>query len=140
MHRLIYLSSALPAFSENDLHDILTKSRRNNKLLDVTGLLLYHDRSILQILEGDKQVVNTLFLTISKDPRHTRIIKLIDEEIDSRDFSDWLMGFKALSESEWNQLSGFVQLINKQDFFSGMDPKSIQIMTMVKTFITVNVR
>lgn len=140
MHRLLYLSSASFAFSDKDLHDILTTSRKNNALHDITGLLLYHDKSILQILEGEETAILALFIKIMRDPRHTGVLKLIDEQTDDRDFSDWSMGFKKLSDEEWRQLSGYINLGNRTNFLQEMSSKSVQALTMIKTFVTVNVR
>lgn len=140
MHRLLYISSACFAFSDEDFRDILTKSRKNNALADITGLLLYHDGSILQILEGDEIDLHNLFVKLLKDPRHSGVMKLIDEEIDHRDFSDWSMGFKKLTGKEWEQLSGYINLGNRTHFLQEMSSKSIQVITMIKTFVTVNVR
>lgn len=140
MHRLIYLSSASSTFLEKDLHDILTKSRRNNVLSDITGLLLYYDGAIFQVLEGGKLEIYSLYYKIMKDPRHNGIVKLFDEEIVTRDFSDWSMGFKNLSVDEWDQLSGYINFKNKKEFLKEIEPKSVQILTMVRTFLTVNIR
>ncbi|MBE7171878.1 MAG: BLUF domain-containing protein [Williamsia sp.] len=140
MHHLIYLSSASPALSDEDLHDILTKSRKNNAQSAVTGLLLYHDGSILQILEGEKTAVYAIYLKIMKDPRHTSLVTLIDEETASRDFSDWSMGFKRLSNREWEQLSGYINLGNRIGLLQELESKSIQVLTMIKTFLAVNAR
>lgn len=140
MHHLMYLSSATHALSNDDLRNILTTSRKNNARNDITGLLLYHDKSILQILEGDKTAIYALYLKIMKDPRHTGVLTLIDEETTTRDFSDWSMGFKNLSDKEWEELSGYTNLGNRTHLLQGLESKSVQVLTMVKTFITVNVR
>lgn len=140
MHHLLYLSSAPYGLSDENLRDILTKSRKNNALCGVTGLLLYHDGSILQILEGEKTAVYALYVKIMKDPRHTSLVTLIDEETDTRDFSGWSMGFKNLSDEEWEQLAGFINLGNRNHLLRELQSKSVQVLTMVKTFITVNIR
>ena len=140
MHRLMYLSSSSFQYSEETLRDILVQSRKNNAMLDITGLLLYHDGSIFQVLEGNKSEINSLYLKILKDPRHSGVVTLFDEEIDTRDFSDWSMGFKNLSASEWDQLSGYTNFNNQKEFFKGIENKSVQMITMIKTFLTVNVR
>ena len=140
MHRLLYLSSASFKFSDETLRDILTTSRKNNALSDITGLLLYHDGSILQILEGEEIAIHTLFIKLMRDPRHTGVLKLLDEETDSRDFSSWSMGFKKLSDEEWRQLSGYINMGNQTHFLQEMGSKSVQVLTMIKTFVTVNVR
>src|ERR1700712_2972875 len=115
MHNLIYLSSASYLFSDEELIDILNKSRLNNTRLNITGLLLYNEGSILQILEGEKDVLQTLFETISKDVRHKSILKMIDSSINERSFQEWSMGFKQISKSDWNTLQGYLNLENKDE-------------------------
>jgi Sensors of blue-light using FAD len=97
MHQVIYSSAAVAAFSENDLMTLLLRARGNNDRLGVTGLLLYHEGSFLQALEGDEGVLNALFSTISGDKRHHQIVKLLAREVDGAHFAGWQMGFVAMS-------------------------------------------
>jgi hypothetical protein len=97
VHQVIYSSAAVVAFSENDLASLLLRARGNNERLDVTGLLLYHEGSFLQALEGDEEVLSALFSAISGDKRHHHIVKLLAREVDGRYFAGWQMGFVAMS-------------------------------------------
>ena len=47
---IVYLSTATQLYSEKDMAHILTTSRKNNSEKDVTGILLYHEGSIMQVL------------------------------------------------------------------------------------------
>ena len=71
---LVYLSAASYPYAHEDLKEILLKSRRNNEARNITGLLLYHEGSIIQVLEGEKEQVHSLYQTISRDPRHKNIL------------------------------------------------------------------
>ena len=57
------------------IETIYKKSYYTNNRLKITGeLILDHtDRSVIQILEGEVEVVTNLFEKISKDPRHYNI-------------------------------------------------------------------
>lgn len=140
MHHLVYLSTASYPFSEKDLQDILHQSRNNNAAADITGMLLYHETSIIQVLEGEKLKIYALYLKIMKDRRHNSIVKLIDEDIVKRDFTDWSMGFKRLTNDQLWQLKGYVNLQDKKLLLHETQSKSIEIFTMIQTFITVNMR
>ena len=61
MKRLIYLSSAVRLATRDDLAQILGAARRNNRRDGVTGLLMYHDGTFLQILEGEETAVDRVF-------------------------------------------------------------------------------
>ncbi len=50
---LLYVSSATNLFSRKDLDVILDMSRRNNTALAVSGILLYKDGNLMQLLEGE---------------------------------------------------------------------------------------
>lgn len=97
MHHIIYLSSASELLDDEQLHSLFFQCRRNNAHLGITGLLLYRDGSFLQLIEGEKQDVITLFRKICRDSRHHGILKVIDESIPEREFSDWSMSFPRCS-------------------------------------------
>lgn len=140
MQQLMYLSSASGVFSKDDLYNILEKSRKNNGLSNISGLLLYNNGSFLQILEGEETAVHILYLKIMKDPRHKGFVTIFDREVEQRDFAEWSMGFKNLTSVEWEQLSGFIDLNNKQKFLHGLELKRADVVTMIKTFFVVNAR
>jgi hypothetical protein len=102
MHYLIYLSSAKRLFSDQDLEDILMVSRRNNSRSDITGLLLYHDGMIMQMLEGEYSAIHQLYDKITLDDRHTGIMKMTEGTEEGRIFGDWTMGFRRMSEKDWS--------------------------------------
>lgn len=91
---LVYASSATDRFDERRIPDLLSRSREKNGDLDVTGLLLYEAGTFLQALEGQADVIEELFDTIRKDPRHTDCHVLLREPISERAFPDWFMGFR----------------------------------------------
>ena len=94
MLRLIYSSRAVREMSESDLEQILAVSRTRNTQAGVTGLLLYRDGIFLQCLEGDELVVRQTYARIQRDPRHNRLLHLIEERTDQRSFPDWAMEFR----------------------------------------------
>lgn len=115
VYYLVYLSSSIGLFDEAELKSILSISRENNSKKDITGILLYHEGNILQVLEGDEERVKQLYEIIEKDKRHHGIITMADGFADVRSFPDWSMGFRAVSQDEWSNLNGF----------AGTDSKSI---------------
>ncbi len=137
MQNIIYLSSASYLFSEQELMDILNKSRTNNTALGVTGLLLYSEGSILQILEGDEDVLKTLYKRIGGDQRHRSVLKMVDCSITERSFSDWSMGFKQISSEDWEKITGYLN-VDKNAYYSLTASANSQVITMIKSFESVN--
>ena len=95
---LMYVSSAARLFSEKDILEILRVSRINNERLGITGMLLYHEGSFLQILEGPKFEVSKKADEIELDSRHRGMLRLVTKAEEVRQFPGWSMGFCNLNE------------------------------------------
>ena len=61
MFSLIYRSVAKESFIDSDIYKMLSDARDFNAEHHITGCLLYHDRKFLQLLEGEKPKVISLF-------------------------------------------------------------------------------
>lgn len=118
----MYRSAARIPFGQTELTDLLRWARSNNTKQGLTGMLLYDEGSFLQVLEGEREPLVTLYERILADPRHTDITKLLEREIDRRLFGDWKMGFVSLTRvgttlpgySEFLQLRGVTASEGKQ--------------------------
>jgi acylphosphatase len=112
MYHLLYLSSATKLLSDSELVEMLVKTRAKNLSLGITGMLLYKDGNVLQVLEGDKDKVIALFKTIIADQRHRGIEIIIEEEIDKPVFKEWSMGFRNLSDPKVQDIPGYSKFMN----------------------------
>jgi hypothetical protein len=110
--RLVYASEATVDFSDREVRELLERARRRNASLGVTGILLLVGRSFFQVLEGAPEAVTPLFEKIGQDKRHKRVVKLIEEPADGRDFPDWSMGLARVTSKELAVLPGL------SDFFA----------------------
>ena len=110
MHRLIYTSTASRLLPKDELHKLMNSARRSNADNRITGLLIYHDGCFLQVLEGEKDAVESCFRHIRKDGRHTNFIELASEATTHRLFSAWWMAFREFSELGAFQRKQFVEL------------------------------
>lgn len=110
MYQLVYRSMANREFSFDDLKKLLVRARMRNKVLGVTGMLVFHDGSFLQALEGEKRAVNEIFGRILNDARH-RDLTILHQGAgpDARVFGDWSMGFADFTGAA-DILKGFVRL------------------------------
>jgi hypothetical protein len=121
LQRVIYVSSSRVPFSDQDLVDLLTVARRNNHLVGISGMLLYNDGNWLQVLEGSREAVRSMFMRIRADNRHQDVIQVLDEPIGSRLFDQWSMGFRNLSGADLSSLPGFTDFMNK-----GSNPRAFR--------------
>jgi hypothetical protein len=81
------------------IESILASARKKNTALGLTGLLCHSGDIFLQVLEGGRTAVNTMYHTIARDPRHNELCLLHYEQISERRFSSWAMGHLNLSKS-----------------------------------------
>lgn len=129
---LVYVSYATQEMSGEELKDLLEVCRRNNKPLNVTGMLLYRDGYFIQALEGEEDTVMDLYETIVKDPRHDRVLTVYKGEIVNRAFTDWSMGFRNLEDvdfSEYPEYTDFSQF--SPEYFSNNPSRA---KSLLKTF------
>ncbi len=110
MYHLIYISHAVQPFTEKELIALLDISRKNNKQLGITGMLLYLNEKFIQVLEGKRETVKELINKIEKDPRHKRLSVLLEGNTRARIFHNWSMGFKHLQHHDFTKLSGFTDM------------------------------
>lgn len=93
MIQVIYASAATNPFTPELLKTLLAKARTRNCLYSITGMLLYHSSSFLQVLEGPEPQIQTILASIYKDPRHVNPRTLSQQAIKTREFQSWSMGF-----------------------------------------------
>jgi hypothetical protein len=108
----IYASSATVNFNKDDLDGLLAICRANNGKINISGMLLFQNRSFFQILEGEKSVVTNLYEKISGDKRHNKVVKIIQEPIQEKSFADWTMGYANISSQSFSKIDGV------NDFFA----------------------
>ena len=112
MLSIAYVSVATTPMTDDEIAELLTKSRLNNERHGITGALLYHRDRFIQIVEGDDATVLARYEIIAADPRHRSVHKMREGQIGARQFPQWTMGFRSLSDESLKQLDGF------EDFFA----------------------
>jgi len=102
---LIYTSLSRAQNENNDVRDILASSERNNAAKSVTGLLLFDGNRYIQILEGERTDVESLFAEIIEDPRHHNLELLHKGDIAGRSFQTWRMAYESLPQGLLEELA-----------------------------------
>jgi len=93
MVHIIYASAATKPFTRGNLMDLLKVVRSRNSAAAISGMLLYHSGSFLQVLEGAEKNVENLYGRIERNPRHNKCLLLLRETIRKNEFENWSMGF-----------------------------------------------
>jgi hypothetical protein len=114
--KVVYVSAAVKPFTQPALRELLAKARAFNSTVGVSGLLLYHEQSFFQILEGLEEDVVPLFAHIGRDPRHDRVMLLSRQEVTERNFGAWSMGFIDMDATGF-KLPGFLKLLDAKSSF-----------------------
>lgn len=112
LRQILYMSTATDTltFSNLLLQDILDVSLHKNRLLEITGCLIYQNGKFMQVIEGPYENVSRLMDWILKDSRHTEITILLDHLIEKRDFPSWLMALKNITD--------YPEFLNKSNVFA----------------------
>lgn len=114
MKRLSYISREARQLSTLDIANIEVVSSFNNKKNEISGILIFFDEFIFQILEGPDKAVDHLFeKVIKEDGRHSNILKLEDRPIEERQFKDWGLETIYLDRDDTNILMPIRKMINQ---------------------------
>ncbi len=97
LFEIVYQSRSINSFSVDQLYELMLKSREYNIDNQITGCLIYHNLTFIQILEGTQEDVVDLFTKIKRDNRHTRIDVVWKGDIEKRGFEGWSMSLMNLS-------------------------------------------
>ena len=98
--RLIYVSKSLDGLVYRDFLALMEQASATNQTLAITGMLCYGSGAFLQVLEGERAVVNALYHHIAADPRHTECQVISVEDIEARDFGEWSMKIEDWDSAE----------------------------------------
>ncbi|WP_158826348.1 BLUF domain-containing protein [Mucilaginibacter lacusdianchii] len=122
LYYLIYISKTAQDMLEPDLAELLEECRAHNEPNQLTGMLLYlqgqpgsnqpHGRFI-QVLEGDKHQVLSIFDKIKKDKRHHHVMVINEGAITKRSFKTWSMGFETMDMETFKNRQGYFDLNNE---------------------------
>ena len=95
--RLLYVSQAAGPQTTTMTTSILLQAQKHNPVQGITGVLCQGQGFFFQVLEGERDRVNTLYRRICADNRHHDVTLLHYEEITERQFGQWAMALIHLS-------------------------------------------
>jgi Sensors of blue-light using FAD len=104
-----YSSKTTRPMSSRDLESLLIEARAFNEKVQVTGVLLKHEGAFFQYFEGPPSAVAIVYERIKKSPLHHHLVELLNQPVDTRQFTRWHMAFtkaplttlQALSNEIW---------------------------------------
>ena len=128
--RLAYVSVRSPKLDPKSIRALLGSIRAKNAAADISGILLSVDDSFVQILEGEPEAIASLYARIEADDRHTRVVKLVLESIEARDFGEWSMGLAELTRRELDSMPGLNDFFQRGTTLAGLpDGRARDLLT-----------
>lgn len=92
-YAISYVSTANLDLQEQGVNDIMKKANEFNKREEITGILLYNERSFFQLIEGEKKTIQDLYERITQDSRHQDIIKFLEQPVSRPSFDGYMTDF-----------------------------------------------
>lgn len=113
LHCIIYTSISSRKLSNDKLNKYLRKLKAKYEEKNLTGIFLYLDPYIMQILEGEEELLIKLFKKINKDSRHRKIRLIYSQPIKQRLFLNWTIMSSAHENIEDSE--SFINVVNVPD-------------------------
>lgn len=106
-----YISTAVAGLTPADLDHLLVDARTHNKMLGVTGVLLYDGHFFFQYFEGPSEGVATIYARINASRMHVELHELQSGPVSQLYFPQWYMGcshtegsvLQKLSHQQWKR-------------------------------------
>ena len=133
MHQLLYVSQAARNIPASDLDDRLVVGRANNLARDLSGILVHVDGGFLQILEGQRDSVMSMYGRIAEDQRHCHPRVLVDRAVAARSFPGWSLGYEHLKGAK-DEMAGMFGIV-REAIAGHLSPGAGRVVaTMLETF------
>ena len=100
MYTICYVSKGKDGLTTDDLEELFGYTLEYNTEHNITGILLYKAGSFLQVLEGNKQTLVSIFERIEQDPRHKEIFTILKGPCKRRIFGNYASRFSIVKTQE----------------------------------------
>ena len=130
LQRIVYASAASRAYSAPELERLVAKARESNSQAGITGMLVFHEQSFLQLIEGPGPALNSLFARLRGDPGHREVVLLLRERIAARTFGAWAMGFAQVSSADLQAMPGMADFVERRMTLQTLTPmRAVRFIT-----------
>ena len=96
-HTICYISKAKEGITDLEIQEIFATTQSKNNSENIKGILLYDFGNFFQVLEGEKKIIEDLYLNkISEDKRHSDILTIINYHIKEPIFNNYSSDFNIV--------------------------------------------
>ncbi|MHC4975765.1 MAG: BLUF domain-containing protein [Planctomycetota bacterium] len=91
--QLAFYSVPAPHVTDEHVADMVSQAIEHNSAQGVTGFLLQRDDMFIEVLEGERPVLESQLDAMASDGRRTNIVVLGWRDVDERTFPEWELGY-----------------------------------------------
>lgn len=117
-YAISYVSTAHVDLHQQEVEDIMRQTNEYNNGREITGLLLYNERSFFQLIEGEKKTIRDLYEKIAQDSRHRDIIKFLEKPVTRPSFDGYMTDFitdtNKFDRSQLKQYLHYIEVLNPE--------------------------
>ena len=115
MLQIAYFSTAAVPQLTPLIEDILLTSRLNNARDGISGLLVAGGNRYMQVIEGPRRKIETLYANIRADDRHLAVMTLFQRTTLERCFDGWALAFRREPAlDEFDSVPGMLRYLTEQ--------------------------
>jgi hypothetical protein len=100
IYQILYISDLSDDTTAAQISEVLTSARTRNAERNITGVLLFDGAHFVQLLEGEKDDVESLMRAIDADTRHCNVFILHSGLSKVRRFFNFGAGYWYVDEEE----------------------------------------
>lgn len=98
LHTICYISKADPGLTKAMINEIFQITETNNNACNISGILLHSLGNFFQVLEGEEDMLKTLYEDkIKNDTRHSNIYEVYNRSAVNPIFANYISQFKTIT-------------------------------------------
>ncbi|GAL62346.1 MULTISPECIES: BLUF domain-containing protein [Algibacter] len=131
---ICYTSTVKPSLSLLEFEALFNETQTRNDRNNITGVLVKKDNLFFQIIEGHPEVIDSLFVQIKKDSRHSKISELLNASISELSFKAFDTGYTVIEDID--------TLYGLQLYVAALEQNNIEnsslFLQIIEDLLTVN--
>ena len=93
---------------------MLLRAKHFNKANNITGFIIYYKEQFIQLIEGEKNVIQPLYKNIKADKRHYHVQTILTTSSKQSLWTDWSMAFYDFSDQ--SDENNYLRLLLESNF------------------------
>ncbi len=118
MKAIMYKSAPSEGIDKSEFQELLQRSQERNQLYDITGYIFLSKTKIVQLIEGNDDMVDRLYNRITTDNRHENVMTIRDKKIEKRTMIGWdmaIIDFWNAKKDKFDEFSLLDKLYSSTD-------------------------